>query len=152
MINFKLLTTAAAFALALPLAMPSASFAFPHHGGAPHVAGIPGGGRPGGNFHPGGGQHFGGGGYRHHGGFGAGVAAGIAGAAIGNAFASQYYDGGYYDAGPAYYDGGYYDDGAVAVVPDAGGDSTAYCMQRYRSYDPQSGTYLGFDGLRHPCP
>jgi hypothetical protein len=25
-------------------------------------------------------------------------------------------------------------------------------MQTYRSYDPQSGTYLGFDGLRHPCP
>jgi BA14K-like protein len=27
-----------------------------------------------------------------------------------------------------------------------------YCAQRYRSYDPASGTYLGFDGLRHPCP
>jgi hypothetical protein len=28
----------------------------------------------------------------------------------------------------------------------------AYCMQRYRSYDPDSGTFLGNDGLRHPCP
>jgi hypothetical protein len=28
----------------------------------------------------------------------------------------------------------------------------AYCMQTYRSYDPQSGTYLGYDGLRYPCP
>jgi hypothetical protein len=28
----------------------------------------------------------------------------------------------------------------------------AYCMRRFRSYDPRSGTYLGFDGLRHPCP
>ncbi len=27
-----------------------------------------------------------------------------------------------------------------------------YCAQRYRSYNPASGTYLGFDGLRHPCP
>jgi hypothetical protein len=27
-----------------------------------------------------------------------------------------------------------------------------YCAQRYRSYDPASGTYLGFDGVRHPCP
>jgi hypothetical protein len=27
-----------------------------------------------------------------------------------------------------------------------------YCAQRYRSYDPASGTYLGFDGQRHPCP
>jgi hypothetical protein len=28
----------------------------------------------------------------------------------------------------------------------------AYCVQRVRSYDPASGTYLGYDGLRHPCP
>ena len=32
------------------------------------------------------------------------------------------------------------------------GDGAAYCEQRFRSYDPASGTYLGFDGLRHPCP
>ena len=32
------------------------------------------------------------------------------------------------------------------------GDAVAYCMQRYRSYDPRSGTFLGYDGLRHPCP
>ena len=32
----------------------------------------------------------------------------------------------------------------------AGGD-VGYCQQRYRSYDPASGTYLGYDGLRHPC-
>jgi hypothetical protein len=25
-------------------------------------------------------------------------------------------------------------------------------MQRYRSYDPRSGTYMGYDGQRHPCP
>jgi hypothetical protein len=25
-------------------------------------------------------------------------------------------------------------------------------MQTYRSYDPGSGTYLGNDGYRHPCP
>lgn len=28
----------------------------------------------------------------------------------------------------------------------------AYCAQRFRSYDPASGTYLGYDGYRHPCP
>ena len=33
----------------------------------------------------------------------------------------------------------------------AGGDDS-YCRQRFRSYDPASGTYLGYDGLRHPCP
>lgn len=32
------------------------------------------------------------------------------------------------------------------------GDPTAYCAQRYRSYDPATGTYLGNDGQRHPCP
>lgn len=31
-------------------------------------------------------------------------------------------------------------------------DAVAYCMRRFRSYDPASGTYLGYDGLRHPCP
>ena len=31
-------------------------------------------------------------------------------------------------------------------------DAVAYCMQRFRSYDPASGTYLGYDGRRHPCP
>ena len=39
---------------------------------------------------------------------------------------------------------------AVAVAP--GGGDVAYCQQRYKSYDPASGTYLGYDGQRHPCP
>ena len=30
--------------------------------------------------------------------------------------------------------------------------AVSYCMQRYRSYDPNSMTYLGRDGLRRPCP
>ena len=62
---------------------------------------------------------------------------------------------------PAYYDYGYYgyDDGAYASVSPgyvtpgvADDDAVAYCQQRFRSYDPRSGTYLGYDGLRHPCP
>ena len=86
--------------------------------------------------------------HRHHGGFWPGFAAG---AVIGGLGSYAYYGGPYYD--DSYYDDGYYDDGAtVAVVPDSGGDSSAYCAQRYRSYDPASGTYLGYDGLRHPCP
>jgi hypothetical protein len=90
------------------------------------------------------------GGWHHHhgGGFWPGFAAG---AAIGGLGSYAYYGGPYYD--DSYYDGGYYDDSAtVAVVPDTGGDGAAYCAQRYRSYDPASGTYLGYDGLRHPCP
>jgi BA14K-like protein len=31
-------------------------------------------------------------------------------------------------------------------------DATDYCMQRYRSFDPASMTYMGLDGVRHPCP
>ena len=28
----------------------------------------------------------------------------------------------------------------------------AYCHQRFRSYDLASGTYMGYDGMRHSCP
>lgn len=31
-------------------------------------------------------------------------------------------------------------------------DAINYCAQRYRSFDPQSMTFLGKDGYRHPCP
>ena len=72
----------------------------------------------------------------------------VVGGVIGGALASQSY--GY---GPGYYDDQYYDDGAVAVDAAPGGDdAVAYCTQTYRSYDPRSGTYLGNDGYRHPCP
>jgi hypothetical protein len=27
----------------------------------------------------------------------------------------------------------------------------AACSRKYRSFDPATGTYLGYDGLRHPC-
>ena len=27
----------------------------------------------------------------------------------------------------------------------------SYCARKYRSFDPRSGTYLGFDGYRHLC-
>lgn len=77
----------------------------------------------------------------HHGGWhrgGYGVGAGLAtGLIVGGALAAANngYYGGYYDTGPGY----------------VGGGNDAYCMQRYRSYDPASGTYLGYDGQRHPC-
>jgi BA14K-like protein len=38
-----------------------------------------------------------------------------------------------------------YDDG------DYGGAHVEYCLSRYRSYDPASNTFLGYDGLRHEC-
>jgi hypothetical protein len=126
----------------------------PMGGGAPPMGGAPGprfsgGGGGGGGY--GGGYRGGYGGGRHHdhdgrGGFFPGA---VAGALVGGAIASQ----GYYGGPGYYYDDQYYDDGAVAVAPAPGGDdAVAYCMQTYRSYDPQSGTYLGNDGYRHPCP
>jgi hypothetical protein len=42
--------------------------------------------------------------------------------------------------------------GAIANSQARANDAVAYCAQRYRSYDPASGTYLGYDGNRHPCP
>ncbi|MDQ0505665.1 BA14K family protein [Xanthobacter agilis] len=59
---------------------------------------------------------------------GAWIAAGIVGAAIGAAAVS------------------------AAQQQRAQQDAVAYCMQRYRSYNPRTGTYTGYDGLQHPCP
>lgn len=51
--------------------------------------------------------------------------------------------------------------GAIATAPFRaldGNDSYAmargstHCMERYRSYDPASGTFMGYDGRRRPCP
>jgi hypothetical protein len=42
--------------------------------------------------------------------------------------------------------------GAIANSQARANDAVAYCSQRFRSYDPASGTYLGYDGRRHPCP
>jgi hypothetical protein len=159
MIRLKVLSTVAVMALVLPVLVPQASFAqAPGHPSASRGGGHPGGGfRPGGGGgRPGGGgPHFNGGGYRggggYHGGGGGGALIGgaIAGAVIGGVIASQ---GPRYAPGPGYYDNGY-DDGAVAVAPAPDGDdAVAYCMQTYRSYDPGSGTYMGNDGYRHPCP
>ena len=89
--------------------------------------------------------HWGHGGHwGHHGGWGWGGAAiggFAAGALLGSALAAP----GYYYADPGYY---YAPDAYAGPDPSA----VAYCQQRYRSYDPGSGTYLGYDGVRHPCP
>lgn len=63
--------------------------------------------------------------HRRHSGWGPAVGGFVAGAAIGSAIANSRAQAGQYDA---------------------------YCEQRFKSYDPQSGTYLGYDGQRHPCP
>jgi hypothetical protein len=101
----------------------------------------------------------------------------VAGALVGGAFAaatspwygydydydyapgySSYYTG----YGPSYYGYGYdpgyttygyrYSPGYSTYGYSAGDRDAAYCAQRYRSYDSASGTYLGYDGIRHSCP
>jgi hypothetical protein len=89
--------------------------------------------------------------YRRGGYRGGGIGLGLgAGALIGGAIIGATRPYGYYGYGA--YDPSYYDQGYVSAPPYMGGNEIAYCQQRFRSYDPASGTYLGFDGLRHPCP
>lgn len=42
--------------------------------------------------------------------------------------------------------------GAIAASQAQAQQNHAYCSQRYRSYDPGSGTYLNNNGMRYPCP
>jgi hypothetical protein len=73
-------------------------------------------------------RYYGGRYYRY--GPGPGIAFGLAtGAIVGGALAAQ---------------------GRAAAAAEA--DAFAYCAQRFRSWDPETQTYLGYDGLRHPCP
>jgi len=58
---------------------------------------------------------------------------------------------GYYGT-PGYTNSGYSDYYGAPDYASSGGRDDAYCASRYRSYDPASGTYLGYDGARHPCP
>jgi hypothetical protein len=62
--------------------------------------------------------------------------------------ARQMNDGGYAAAqsetGTAQYNG-------AGQVVGSGNEAGGSCAQRYHSFDPSTGTYLGFDGARHPC-
>ena len=66
--------------------------------------------------------------YRHRRSSGAPLAAGIIGFALGAAVANSY-------SAPRY----------------SGGMDYDYCARKYRSWDPYSKTYLGYDGRRHYC-
>jgi hypothetical protein len=71
-------------------------------------------------------------------------------------YAPGYYgdsSSGYYDNAPSYYDyaPGYAIGPSVAPLAPAG-DSAGWCQARFRSYDPATGMYTGYDGMRHPCP
>lgn len=88
---------------------------------------------------------------------GYGFAAGLAAGAIGSSYyyndpydSYAYADG--YGGDYAGYSGDYAGDDQYVGVAAGDGDASGYCAQHYRSYDPSSGTFLGNDGLRHPCP
>ena len=65
---------------------------------------------------------------------------------------STYYYGAATYYAPGYY-GDQYSDGGPATGPSPLGDTGANdCAQAYSSYDPQSATYIGDDGMAHSCP
>ena len=72
----------------------------------------------------------------------------MAGVGLGYA-AWPYYGGGYYDDYYPYVDDSYVDPG---YVENGYGGDVAYCIRRFRTYDVQSGTYVGKGGRRIACP
>ena len=71
--------------------------------------------------------------------------------AVDESYYSEPIGGGAYYGSSPYYRGGYARDYRGAYAR-AGNADVNYCARRYRSYDPRSGTFLGNDGRRHPCP
>ena len=106
-----------------------------------------------------------GGGWHHHNNSGDVVAAGVLGLAAGALAAGalappyrpvyDYYDGPVYAAPPPppvrrYYvepRAAYYRGGLEPWSPEW----YRYCGDRYRSFDPNSGTFVGYDGREHFC-
>lgn len=74
---------------------------------------------------------------------GAAAAAGIAGFAAGAILGSALSQ----PQAPAYAPAPVY----AAPPPPAYPDRHAYCASKYRSYDRATGTYMGYDGIRHYC-
>jgi hypothetical protein len=50
------------------------------------------------------------------------------------------------------YDDDGYDEGYAYRGRYAGSGGEARCEATFRSYDPASGTYMGYDGIRRACP
>ena len=78
---------------------------------------------------------------------GGAIIGGIIGGAIGGMFASRPY---YQPPAPVYYSPP--QPPPQPYYQPQYSDAQMYCMQRFRSYDPRSGYYFGFDSRYHPCP
>lgn len=81
------------------------------------------------------------------------VFGGFLGGVVGGVIGSQIRPPRYYapPSPPVYYQP------APVYVPQPQGyyvqpDAVAYCMNRFRSYNPQTGVYVGYDGYYHRCP
>lgn len=79
----------------------------------------------------------------------AAVAGAAAGLLLGGIIGSQLRDRDRYyeDRGPVYYY-----PAPRAYYPPPYDPAIAYCMRRFKSYDPYSMTYVGYDGRLHSCP
>src|SRR5690606_4158656 len=69
---------------------------------------------------------------------------------VGIGFGYPYWGYPYWDD---YYYGDYYDDyypATTVVAADGGG--MELCARRFRSFDPSSGTYMTYRGVRKVCP
>jgi hypothetical protein len=40
----------------------------------------------------------------------------------------------------------------TTIIDGDGDDAEARCSAQFRSFDPRSGTYIGYDGETHVCP
>jgi BA14K-like protein len=87
----------------------------------------------------------------HHGFWPGAVAAGVIGGAVAAA-TSPLWAPGYYDYYPGYAPGPYYDYAPAAQVAPVAGVDAGWCQAHFRSYNPATGMYMGFDGQYHSCP
>jgi len=81
---------------------------------------------------------------------------GAVGLGFGGYYGGYYGDYGYGDYGDyggygAYAGDADYGYGGGGYASGGGDEHVSWCMNRYRSYDPGSDTFGGYDGLRHRC-
>ena len=83
-------------------------------------------------------------GHRHRGGWGRGWGWGAGAAAAGLLLTAPYWanDGYAYDRSEDYDD----------EYAESSGGGYARCEATFRSFDPGTGTYVGYDGVRRTCP
>ena len=83
-----------------------------------------------------------------------GVTGGVLGATAGNHYDRGAYDDAFsrcMDRGGRVYGSGYYDNGA-RPYHRRGNAAIQYCVDRYRSYNPDTGLYLSTSGAYRHCP